>query len=75
MAQQSIKDQRKGTKDRRKREHEGEQHQHHEEFWLDTWWPLFVILFGIIFVSVLVSFKPGIRANRCTPAIHRRFAA
>jgi hypothetical protein len=27
-------------------------------FWLDTWWPLFVILFGVIFVTVLVSFSP-----------------
>jgi hypothetical protein len=25
---------------------------------LDRWWPLLVILFGLIFVSVLVSFKP-----------------
>ena len=30
------------------------------EVWLDTWWPLFVILFGVIFVSILVSFKPVI---------------
>lgn len=28
--------------------------------WLDTWWPLLVIAFGGIFVSVLVNFKPGI---------------
>jgi hypothetical protein len=27
--------------------------------WLDTWWPLFVILFGILFVSWLVSFHPS----------------
>lgn len=26
---------------------------------LDRWWPLLLILFGVIFVSVLVSFKPG----------------
>lgn len=26
--------------------------------WLETWWPLLVILFGIIFVSVLVTWKP-----------------
>jgi len=25
---------------------------------LDRWWPLLVILFGLIFVGVLVSFKP-----------------
>ena len=30
------------------------------EFWLDQWWPLFVILYGVIFVSVLVSFHPTI---------------
>jgi len=28
------------------------------EAWVDRWWPLLVILFGLIFVSVLVSFKP-----------------
>jgi hypothetical protein len=28
------------------------------EFWLDDWWPLFVILFGIAFVAFLVSFAP-----------------
>jgi hypothetical protein len=27
-------------------------------FWLDRWWPLFVILYGILFVSILVSFSP-----------------
>jgi hypothetical protein len=27
-------------------------------WWLDRWFPLLVILFGIIFVSILVSFKP-----------------
>jgi len=37
-----------------------EQHHHHEEFWLDTWWPLLVILFGITFVTILISFKPVI---------------
>jgi hypothetical protein len=26
--------------------------------WLDRWWPLLVILFGLIFVSVLVTFSP-----------------
>jgi hypothetical protein len=26
--------------------------------WLDTWWPLLVIVFGLIFVTILVSFKP-----------------
>lgn len=28
------------------------------EPFLDRWWPLLVILFGLIFVSILVSFKP-----------------
>lgn len=28
------------------------------ESWLERWWPLLVILFGVIFVSVLVSFSP-----------------
>ena len=31
---------------------------HEKDSWLDRWWPLLVILFGLIFVSVLVSFKP-----------------
>ncbi len=31
---------------------------HESEPWLDTWWPFLVILFGLIFVSILVSFKP-----------------
>lgn len=26
--------------------------------WLDSWWPWLVILFGIIFVALLVSWKP-----------------
>jgi hypothetical protein len=26
--------------------------------WVERWWPLFVILFGGIFVSILVNFKP-----------------
>jgi hypothetical protein len=29
-----------------------------KEFWLDRWWQPLVILFGIIFVSILVTFKP-----------------
>jgi hypothetical protein len=28
--------------------------------WIDRWWPLLVILFGVVFVSVLVSFYPTI---------------
>ena len=30
------------------------------EPWVDRWWPLLVILFGVLFVSILVSFKPTI---------------
>jgi hypothetical protein len=31
-----------------------------EQGWsLDRWWPALVILFGLIFVSVLISFKPS----------------
>jgi hypothetical protein len=26
--------------------------------WLDRWWPLLVILYGVLFVSILVSFHP-----------------
>jgi hypothetical protein len=26
--------------------------------WLDQWWPLLVILYGVIFVLVLVTFSP-----------------
>jgi hypothetical protein len=26
--------------------------------WLDRWWSLLVILYGVIFVSILVSFSP-----------------
>jgi hypothetical protein len=28
--------------------------------WIDRWWPLFLILFGVLFVAVLVSFAPVI---------------
>ncbi len=34
------------------------EHAEEKEVWLDRWWQLLVILFGIIFVSILVSFKP-----------------
>jgi len=27
---------------------------------VDRWWPLLLILFGVVFVSVLVSFHPAI---------------
>jgi hypothetical protein len=28
--------------------------------WLDRWWPLLVILYGVIFVAVLASFSPTV---------------
>lgn len=28
------------------------------ERWLDRWWPLLVILYGVIFITVLVTFSP-----------------
>jgi hypothetical protein len=28
------------------------------EKWLDRWWPLFLILFGVACVSILVTFSP-----------------
>jgi hypothetical protein len=27
-------------------------------FWMDTWWPLFVILFGVAFVVFITQFSP-----------------
>ena len=27
-------------------------------FWLDRWWPLFVILYGVLFITMLVTFAP-----------------
>jgi hypothetical protein len=32
---------------------------HNTTYWLDTWWPFLLILFGIIFVAFLVSFHPA----------------
>ena len=26
--------------------------------WLETWWPLLLILLGIIFTTCLIAFKP-----------------
>jgi hypothetical protein len=28
------------------------------ERWLDRWWPLLVILFGVMFIILLVTFSP-----------------
>jgi len=30
----------------------------HEPAWIDRWWTLLVITFGVIFVAFLVSFNP-----------------
>ena len=30
------------------------------ESWLDRWWPLLLISFGLLFVLVLVTFSPNI---------------
>jgi hypothetical protein len=30
----------------------------HSGNWFDRWWPLLVILYGVFFISVLVSFSP-----------------
>jgi steroid 5-alpha reductase family enzyme len=30
------------------------------EPWIDRWWPLLVILFGVLFLTFLVSFNPTI---------------
>jgi hypothetical protein len=32
----------------------------HREPWVDRWWPALVITFGLIFVSMLIFFKPTI---------------
>jgi hypothetical protein len=31
---------------------------HESQPWIDTYWPALVIAFGVLFVSILVSFKP-----------------
>ena len=28
------------------------------DFWLDSWWPLFVILYGVAFVWIVSHFAP-----------------
>jgi len=33
---------------------------HETESLMDRWWPLLVILFGVLFVTILVSFHPTI---------------
>ena len=29
-----------------------------KESWLDRWWPLLLITFGVIFVAIIDSFSP-----------------
>jgi hypothetical protein len=31
-----------------------------ESSWLERWWPLLVIMYGVFFVTVLVTFAPTI---------------
>ncbi len=31
---------------------------HESQFWLETWWPLLVIVFGLSFLTFLISFTP-----------------
>lgn len=31
---------------------------HESGTWLDTWWPLLVILYGVLFVTWIVSYHP-----------------
>lgn len=31
---------------------------HESESWVDRWFPLLVIVFGLLFLTLLVSFKP-----------------
>jgi hypothetical protein len=33
---------------------------HESEPWLDRWWPLLLILFGLLFVTVLTTFHPTV---------------
>jgi len=31
-----------------------------ESAWLDRWWPLLVIAYGVLFVTLLVGFHPTV---------------
>jgi len=30
----------------------------HKSSWIDRWWPLLVILYGVLFVAIIDSFAP-----------------
>jgi len=30
-----------------------------ETFWLERWWPLLLIIYGVVFALILASFKPA----------------
>lgn len=34
------------------------QQSHNQHSWIDQWWPLLLILFGLIFIAALVFFHP-----------------
>lgn len=31
---------------------------HHKESWIDRWWILLIIIFGLLFIAMLDSFHP-----------------
>jgi hypothetical protein len=33
---------------------------HEKESWLERWWPLLVIGYGVIFISVIASYAPKV---------------
>ena len=35
-------------------------HEHEHLRWIDRWWPLLVIIYGIIFVGIVTQFNPYI---------------
>jgi len=32
---------------------------HESQSWFDRWWPLLVILYGVLFVSLITMFHPS----------------
>jgi len=41
------------------KEDAGMSRSHKSESWLDRWWLLLLILFGLVFISVLAFFHPS----------------